>query len=116
MNTQYWIIAGILLFTLLLWVFVKRSGIQTESPASSRKSSHNEDSRTLHNNTPTGLGLDLAESFFQQGEREIAHRYIDEVLEEGSEKQKEQARQLMGRFSKESSAELLHSGTANKTI
>lgn len=118
MNNQYWIIAGILLTTLLLWVFVKRSDVQKEPPAPNRKNLRNENgsSKAVFRNSSASLALDLAESFFQQGEREIASRYIDEVLEEGSEKQKEHARQLMGRFSADSSTNFPQAGVANRII
>ncbi|MYB34421.1 MAG: hypothetical protein F4X92_04740, partial [Gammaproteobacteria bacterium] len=94
MNSQYWITAGILLAALLLWVFVKRSDVRKESRSLNRKRLGNEDTKAAYSNSPARLALDLAESFLQQGETEIASRYIDEVLEEGSEEQKEHARQL----------------------
>ncbi len=116
MSYQYWIIAGILLGTLLLWVLIKRSSIQAEAQTSNRKVLPGEGSGTAYSNSSARLALDLAERFFQQGEREVASRYIDEVLEEGSEKQKEHARQLMERLSEDSPTRLSQSGTANQVI
>lgn len=50
------------------------------------------------------LALELAESYLQHGETEVARRYVDEVLATGSEAHAMRARQLLKKLSDESSA------------
>ncbi|MCY4051016.1 MAG: hypothetical protein OXE41_05515 [Gammaproteobacteria bacterium] len=101
MNIQSWILVGILLGTVLLLVLTIRSGRESKSNTVGSETPSENASQTVHRDSPDSLdlALELAEYFLQQGEKDIASRYISEVREAGSEKQKEQAKQLMERLS-----------------
>ncbi len=103
LNIQSWILVGILLFTLLLWLLIKRAENQSRSETSSRQIPAENSSQTVHGTSSDSLdlALELAEYFLRQGEKELTRRYICEVREAGSEKQKEQARQLLERLTRD---------------
>lgn len=92
---HYWLIAGVLFSSLLLWAIVKHSDARRrDSRLSGSNSIPGAQQESANSTESLDLALELAESFFQQGEREIANLYIEEVLEEGTEKQRGLARQL----------------------
>lgn len=98
MSSQDWIIVGIVLASLGLWALLQGA----ESRMASRKTGSG-DGRAQPRSGQEGEAagnaveaLELARIYLELGEKDIALRYIDEVLDSGTERERALARQLTG--------------------
>ncbi|MXZ80009.1 MAG: hypothetical protein F4Z15_01250 [Gammaproteobacteria bacterium] len=98
MSSQDWVIVGVVLVSLGLWALLQ--GVETRM--ASRKTGLGDGHappRSEQKDEAAGNAteaLELARIYLGLGEKDIALRYIDEVLDIGTERERALARQLTG--------------------